>query len=405
MVGLDVTTRGRLQLAAAAVAMMMFGMPQRGLLAQAPAAEVHAKGDIAGDWQGTLEAGKSLRVIARIAKTDKGWASKFYSIDQTPQPFTASTTTLEGQTLKFEVALIGASYEGTLSADGNTIVGKWSQGGNPLPLTFVRATKETAWEIPAAPPPIKRMAADADPSFEVATIKPNDSGATSMQQLTINGRNFQTRASSVGDLISFAYDVQKKQIVNAPEWIDKDRYDIAGVPDVEGAPGVVQLKSMIRKLLAERFKLTFHKDKKEMSAFVLTVAKTGPKMTVNESKGPLPGFGMQPTASGLNLPVFNASMNDLSSVLQSMVLDRPVVNQTGLTEKYDFALKFTPDDSMFNGHPPTLPTKADAPKSDAVEPSPSLFEAIQQQAGLKLEAQKTAVEVIAVDHLEKPSAN
>ena len=408
MFGRNVVIRGRLQLAAAAVAVMMFGMPQRGIWAQAPAAaaaETHAKGDIAGDWQGTLEAGKSLRVIARIAKAEKGWSSKFYSIDQTPQPFTASSTTLDGQTVKFTVDLIGGTFEGTLSADGNTIAGKWSQGGTPLSLTLVRATKETAWEIPAAPPPIKRMAEDADPSFEVATIKPNDTGASSMQQLTINGRNFQTRASSVGDLISFAYDVQKKQIVNAPDWIDKDRYDIAGVPDVEGAPSVVQLKSMIRKLLAERFKLSFHKDKKEMSAFVLTVAKTGPKMTVNESKGPLPGFGMRPTASGLTLPVFNASMSDFSAVLQSMVLDRPVVNETGLKDKYDFSLKFTPDDSMFNGHPPQLPTKADAPKADAVETSPSLFDAIQQQAGLKLEAQKTAVEVIAIDHLEKPSAN
>lgn len=96
---------------------------------------------------------------------------KLYSIDQTPQPFAASTTTLDGQTVKFAVDLIGGSYEGTLSADGNTIVGKWSQGATHLPLTLVHATKETALEIPAAPPPIKRMAADADPSFEVATIK------------------------------------------------------------------------------------------------------------------------------------------------------------------------------------------------------------------------------------------
>jgi hypothetical protein len=119
-------TRGRLQLAAAALAVTMIGMPQRGMSAQSPAAETHAKGDIAGDWQGTLEAGKSLRVIARIAKTDKGWSSKFYSIDQTPQPFAASSTTLDGQTVKFAVDLIGGNFEGTLSADGNSIAGKWS---------------------------------------------------------------------------------------------------------------------------------------------------------------------------------------------------------------------------------------------------------------------------------------
>lgn len=373
------------------------------LAAQAPAAAaVHAKGDIAGDWQGTLEAGKSLRIIARFTKNDNGaWGGKMYSIDQTPQPFPANTVSVDGPTVKFAVDAIGGNFSGTLSADGNSIAGTWSQGATPLPLTLIRASKETAWEIPAPPPPIKRMPDDASPSFDVATIKPNDSGATSMQQLTINGRNFQTRASSVEDLISFAFDVQKKQIVNAPDLIGTDRYDIAGVPDVEGAPSAAQLKGMIKKLLADRFKLTFHSEKREMSAFVLSVAKTGQKMTVNDSKGPLPGFGMRPTPAGLNMPVGNASMKDFVGVLQAMVLDRPVVDQTGLDGKYDFTLKFTPDDSQFNGHPPALPTKAEA----SVEPLPSLFDAVQQQLGLKLEAQKTAVDVIAVDHLEKPSGN
>ena len=375
-------------------------VPQSGVWAQAPAAETHAKGDIAGDWQGTLEAGKSLRVITRISKADKGWNAKFYSIDQTPQPIPVSTTTLEGNIVKFTVDMAGATYEGVLSADGNTITGTWTQGSKPLPLTLVRATKETAWEIPTGPAAIKRMAEDADPSFDVATIKPNDSGGGSMQGLTVNGRNFQTRNSSVADLIQFAFDVQKKQIVNAPDWIDKDRYDIAAVPDIDGAPSMTQLKGMIRKLIADRFKLTFHMEKREMSAFVLTVAKGGQKLTVNESKGPLPGFGMRPTPAGIVMPVMNASMADFAGVLQAMVLDRPVVNQTGLEGKFDFTIKFTPDDSQFNGHPPPLPQK-----TDTTEALPSLFEALQQQDGLKLEAQKTAVDVIVIDRLEKPSAN
>ena len=118
-------------------------------------------------------------------------------------------------------------------ADGKTITGTWKQGSTPLDLVLRRASKETAWEIPAPPPPPKLMAADADPAFEVATIKPNNTGATSMQQFTLNGRNVQTRASSLQDLITFAYEVQAKQIVGAPEWISTDRYDIAAVPDVE----------------------------------------------------------------------------------------------------------------------------------------------------------------------------
>jgi hypothetical protein len=183
----------------------------------APAKETHAKGDISGDWQGTLQAGRSLRLILQIAKTDKGWSAKMYSIDQGGQPINASSIALDGSAFKFSVDLIGGSYQGTVNADGNSIAGSWTQGPNPIPLTFVRATKETAWEIPAIKPPPKPMKEDADPSFDVATIKPNDSGASSLQGLTMNGRNFATRNSSLADLIGFAYEVQAKQIVGGPD--------------------------------------------------------------------------------------------------------------------------------------------------------------------------------------------
>ena len=78
--------------------------------------------------------------------------------------------------------------------------------------------------------------------------------------------------SSLGDLIQFSYQVQTKQIVNPPEWMNKDRYDIGAVPEQEGVPNPEQVRIMIRKLLADRFKLTFHQDKKELSAYLLTVA-------------------------------------------------------------------------------------------------------------------------------------
>jgi uncharacterized protein (TIGR03435 family) len=386
--------------------------------APAQASEAHAHGDISGDWQGTLQAQKALRTILRVAKTDKGWSAKMYSIDQGAMPINVSSITLDGSTLKYAVDMVGGSYEGKLSADGNSIVGAWTQGPNPLPLTFVRATKETAWEIPAPPPPLKLMPADADPSFEVATIKPNNSGATSMQQLTINGRNFQTRASSLLDLISFSYQVQGKQIVGAPDWLDKERYDIAAVPDVEGAPNPEQVRSMIRKLLKDRFQLTFHKEKRDLSAYVLTVAKSGQKLTPTEMKGPLPGIGFRPVAGGLMLNMRNGTMNDFTGFLQTIVLDRPVVDRTELTDKFDMVVRFTPDESQFHGHPPKPPaaassgstTTATATSSttatpDTAETFPDLFQALQQQLGLKLEAQKTAVDVIAIDHVEKPSAN
>jgi uncharacterized protein (TIGR03435 family) len=369
----------------------------------APAATVapaHQRGDIAGDWQGTLEAGHSLRLILKIAKTDKGWSANFYSIDQTPQPFVASAIVFDGSTFKCSVNQIGGDYKGTLSSDGNTIAGTWSQGPNPLPLTFVRATKETAWEMPAPRPPEKRMAADADPSFDVATIKPNESGATSMQGLTVNGRNFATRASSLEDLISFAYDVQAKQIVGASDWISKDRYDIAAVADQDGWPSPDQVKIMIRKLLADRFKLTFHHDQRELSAYVLTITASGQKMTPSTSTGGLPGIGRRLKPEGVMVIVNDATMPVFTGFLQTFILDRPVVDRTDLKNRFDFTVTFTPDDSEFNGHPPPLPAK-----TDTTEAAPDIFQALLQQVGLKLTAEKTPVDVIAIDHVERPSAN
>jgi uncharacterized protein (TIGR03435 family) len=356
--------------------------------------------DLAGNWQGTLKAGKDLRVILAVSKDDGRLKAKLYSIDQGAQPFTVSSISQDGTAVKFTIDLIGATYEGKTSADGNSIAGTWTQGATPLPLELARATKQTAWEIPAPPPPPKLMAVDADPSFDVATIKPNNSGATSMQQLTINGRDFKTVNSSLADLIKFAYNVQIKQIVGAPDWIDKDRYDVAGTPDHEGAPNVEQLRVMIRKLLADRFQLKFHHEKRELSAFVLTVAKDGSKLKPTELNGPLPGIGMRPGKAGPELIVRNGTLGDFTSFLQLMVLDRPVVDQTGLKGKYDITVPFTPDDSLFNGNPRPFPKVA-----EGVEPAPGLFDAIQQSLGLKLTAEKTQVDVLAIDHVEKPSAN
>lgn len=357
--------------------------------------------DLAGTWQGTLQAGKSLRIVMKIARPAPGAPLKttLYSIDQGGQGFTSTETTLQGSAVHIAAAPMGLSYDGKLSADGNSIAGSWSQGPNGLPLTLTRATTETAWAIPEAPAPPKMMAADADPAFEVTTIKPNNTGATSIQQLTVQGRNFKTRASSLSDLIGFAYQMQAKQIMGGPQWIDTERYDVDGVPDKEGTPNADQLRVMVQKLLAERFQLTFHHDKREMAAFVLTPGKTGPKLTPTQMKGPLPGMGMSPGKGGLSMSMMNATTNDFTSFLQALVLDRSVVDQTGIAGRYDFQMTFTADETQFNGHAPKLPPDS------SVEAAPSLFDAVQQQLGLKLESKKAPVDTLVIDKVQKPSAN
>jgi uncharacterized protein (TIGR03435 family) len=360
---------------------------------------LHAQ-DLIGNWQGTLKTGKELRMILVVSKEDGRLQAKLYSIDETPQPFRVSSISQDGSTVKFAIDLNGTTYEGKMNAGTSTIAGTWTHGVTPLPLDFSRATRETAWEIPAPPPARKSMPADADPSFEVATIKPNDSGAASMQVLTFRGRNFITENSSLADLIMFAYSVQMKQIVGAPDWIEKDRYDINATPDREGTPSADQVRVMIRKLLTDRFQLTFHHDKRELSAFVLTVGKDGAKLKAAQPNGNLHGIGVQPAASGAMMFANNSPIPAFTSFLQSLVLDRPVVDRTGLTGRYDMTVTFTPDDSLFHGHPPAFPKPV-----DGVEPAPNLFDAIQQQLGLKLTAEKTQVDVLAIDRLEKPSAN
>ena len=154
--------------------------------------------DLTGNWQGTLKASKDLRMILVITKEDGRLQAKLYSIDETAQPFRVSSISQDGLTVKFAIDLNGTTYEGKMNAGNNTIAGTWTQGVTPLPLEFSRATKETAWEIPALPPPRKLMPADADPLFEVATIKPNDSGATSMQVPYVSRAQFYNRQLFIG---------------------------------------------------------------------------------------------------------------------------------------------------------------------------------------------------------------
>jgi uncharacterized protein (TIGR03435 family) len=131
---------------------------------------------------------------------------------------------------------------------------------------------------------------------------------------------------------------------------------------------------------------------------VLTAGKTGQKLTPTQVKGINPGFSYTPGTGGWTLHLVNGTMKDFTDFLQMLVLDNPVVDQTGITGRFDNNVTFTPDQTQFNGNLPKLPV-ADVPDA------PDLFTAIQQQLGLKLTAQKTAVDVLVIDHVEKPSPN
>jgi uncharacterized protein (TIGR03435 family) len=200
------------------------------------------------------------------------------------------------------------------------------------------------------------------------------------------------------DLIKFAYGLQDKQVTNLPDWASSQKYDLNGKPDISGTPNPDQLRNLVQQALADRFQLKFHEDKKEMSAYVLSVAKGGEKMEkAAPDSGSLPGLFFR----GLGvLTVRNATMEDFCHLMQEAVLDRPVVDQTELQGRYNFLLKWTPDESQFGGMGMKVP-----PPSDAADAPPPLYTAITEQIGLKLDAGKAPVRVLVVDHVDHPSAN
>jgi uncharacterized protein (TIGR03435 family) len=358
--------------------------------------------NIAGTWQGTLKAGpQELRTVLKISLEDDKYKGTLYSIDQNPTPIQTSSFTKDGPVIKYAITAINGSYEGRLSADGNTITGTWTQFGNPSALNLVRATPETAWTIPEPPPPPKTMAADAKPTFEVSTIKPSKPEARF--SLLVNRSGMMTTTNtSLADLIKFAYDLHEKQIVGGPKWMETDKFDVTGKPDTEGIPNPTQLKMMVQKMLADRFELSFHREKRELSVYAITIVKGGHKLKASESTGNLPGYGRNPRG----MTVMNSTITQWAAILGAntlATLDQPVVDQTGLGDKrWDFTLNYTPDAVLAaqaagaaNGQPAA--GDPDAP--------PDLFTAFQQQLGLKLESTKAPVDVIVVDRAEKPTEN
>jgi uncharacterized protein (TIGR03435 family) len=235
-------------------------------------------------------------------------------------------------------------------------------------------------------------------TFEVATIKPVASDEKASRYITMQGAHrFVAKDYTLKLLIAAAYDLNPRTISGGPAWIESDHYDILAVTPGDVRPSRDEQMSMLRSLLADRFKLAFHREAQRFSIYELEVAKGGPKLKESAAPpGDPPALISTVYPQRVVLPARNATMGEFASLLQRAVLDRPVVDKTGLSGRYDFDLEWAPDETQFGGALP--PASADAP-------SAPFFTAIHEQLGLRLEATKGPLEALVVDKVERPPAN
>jgi uncharacterized protein (TIGR03435 family) len=239
------------------------------------------------------------------------------------------------------------------------------------------------------------------PEFEVISIKPDD-GKLPPRVMRPPGGGLSGRGITAKFLIGRSYDVKDFQITGGPSWIGREIYVIEARPGENRKAPILNLyltqqqkddeefRMRIQSLLADRFQLGIHKETREEQVYSLVVAKNGPKFKESKfnegdaEKGRRPGLTMHP----YELIGISVDIRLLAEEL-SRRLSRNVIDRTGLSGEYDFNLRWVPD----------------AADGDSVPDGPSIFTAVQDQLGLKLESGKAPVDAIVIDHIEKPSAN
>jgi len=217
----------------------------------------------------------------------------------------------------------------------------------------------------------------AQSAFDVATIKPHDSSGGVLAGTSVSPRRY-SGVGSLRSLIQTAYGVQDYQVSGGPPWANTELFEVDGRPASPTSHD--QMMQMLQTLLAERFKLAIHHETKEVPIYALVPAKNGPKLQEVKDKDKIGGM-----STGRGMLRGQMTLADLARYLSSSA-GRPVIDRTGLTAGFEINLQWSPDNT-----------------ADAA--SPSLFAAIQEQLGLKLETAKGPVETLVIDHAEKPSGN
>jgi uncharacterized protein (TIGR03435 family) len=242
-------------------------------------------------------------------------------------------------------------------------------------------SRSPAWTQPQA-------SSTSGPSFDVASVKLHKGEVTFSQDPTPRGRRVIATASTLLDLVTYAYGMRYDQISGGPSWAGADHYDIEAKAEGEGSPlTAAQSREMVQKLLSDRFQLKVHRETVEAPVFALVVGKNGPKLKPIPADATGGGF-VRATGKGLHMEAKKGTMEQLARQL-SATAGRPVIDRTGLAGYYAYTLDWFPANRV----PP--------PDLDA----PSMFAALPEQLGLRLESTKGPIEKLVIDHVEKPSEN
>jgi uncharacterized protein (TIGR03435 family) len=223
------------------------------------------------------------------------------------------------------------------------------------------------------------------PAFEVASVKPAQPSPGDSSSVKTDAGRVSARYVTLKRLMRGAYNLPEAQIVGAPKWAAEERYDIDA--KAAGPAGDHEMMVMMQALLAERFKLVFHRETRPLPGYALVVAKGG--VTAKPSA---PGTPSSSTSTNKTIDATGCGMGLLALKL-SEVLHLPVSDATAIDGAFDFHLEWTPENLL-----PKTP-------SDATAPGLSIFDALQEHLGLKLEARKVPTEVLVIDSAERPSAN
>lgn len=224
------------------------------------------------------------------------------------------------------------------------------------------------------------------PTFEVASIKPHKGEVTISADPALHGSEVIGTASTMADMITVAYNVRYDQILGGPGWINTDRFDIEAKASGD-APNGEQVRLMMQDLLGERFQLRLHHETRELPVYALVVGKNGAKLKVSDPDA-REGGSVRGTADGLHMETKKGSLAMLARQLSSSA-GRPVIDKTGLPGTYEYTLDWFPA------------TRVPAAESNV----PSLFTAVQEQLGLRLDSMTAPQEVLVIDSVQHPSEN